>query len=173
MGCWLRNGCVSVAIWLLGVFVLRRPAVTGTPAAAMVGFDSAFDCVRWGFRKWARGSNPEASSWEVSRDGTGTGGGATNGGLDWTTWGWGCGCGCGCGCEWCCDCGCGCCCGCNCGWGGTGTGTTPLLRDWWCGRLMSLLVEIFFCCLGTSPGGMKIYEIRRKSMENLITWGAI
>lgn len=39
--------------------------------------------------KWARGSNPEANSWEESREGTGTGreiaGGGIYGGLDWTT----------------------------------------------------------------------------------------
>lgn len=41
--------------------------------------------------KWARGSNPEANSWEESREGTGTGtgreiaGAGIYGGLDWTT----------------------------------------------------------------------------------------
>lgn len=91
MGCWLRKGCVSVGVWLLGVFVLA-----GGPAAVMGGWGSVLDCVRCGFMKWARGSNPEANSC-VSRDGTetetgtgtgtgtGTEGGGTNCGLDWTT----------------------------------------------------------------------------------------
>lgn len=37
--------------------------------------------------KWARGSNPEANSWEESREGTGReiAGGGIYGGLDWTT----------------------------------------------------------------------------------------
>lgn len=87
MGCWFRKGCVSAGVWLLDVFVLRRPEVTWAPAVVMVGLGSVFDCVRCGFMKWARGSNPEVNSWEVSRDGTETGteGGGTNCGLDWTT----------------------------------------------------------------------------------------
>lgn len=115
-----------MGVWTLGVFVLRRPEATGAQAAVMAGLDSVFDCVRCGFMKWARGSNPEVNRWEASRAGpeTGAGTGGTNSGLDWTTCGWACG----------------------------ATRPAPLLRDWWCGLLLSLLVEVF-CCLGTCPVG--------------------
>ncbi len=148
MGCWFRNGCVSVGVWPVGVFALRRPDTTVEPAAVMVGLGSVFDCVRWGFMNCARGSNPEPSSWEESRDGTGTGtgGGGTNVGLDWTTWGW----------IW--------------GWGWGATGPAPLLRDWSCGLLVSLLVEVFFCSLGTSPGRQRYMEYKEEIRGKLICW---
>lgn len=138
MGCWFRKGCVSVGVWPVGVFALRRPGTTGAPTVVMVGFGSVFDCVMWGFMNWARGSNPELNSWDESRDGTGTwtGGGGTYGGLDWTTWGG----------IW--------------GWGATGP--APLLRGWW-GLLVSLLDKVFFCCLGTSPDRQTVYEIHGRN----------
>lgn len=46
MGCWFRKGCVSVGVWPVGVFALRRPGTTGAPTVVMVGFDSVSDCVR-------------------------------------------------------------------------------------------------------------------------------
>lgn len=84
IGCWFKKECVSVDVWSLGVFVLRRPEATGAPAVVMAGLDSVFDCVRCGFMKWARGSNPDVSSCEASRAGPETGTGGTNGGFDWT-----------------------------------------------------------------------------------------
>lgn len=45
MGCWFRKGCVSVGIWLVGVFALKRPDTTGALAVAMVGLGSLFSCV--------------------------------------------------------------------------------------------------------------------------------
>lgn len=131
MGCWLRKGCVSVGIWPIGVFVLRRPDTMG--AVVMLGLASVFDCVRWGFMNCTRGSNPEFKREDESRAGTETrtGGGGTNGSLDWTAWGWIWGCG--------------------------ATGLPTLLRDW-CGLFVSLL-KVFFCCLGTSPGKQMIHEM--------------
>ena len=46
MGCWFRKGCVSVGVWPVGVFALRRPEATGAPAVVMVGLGSVLGCVR-------------------------------------------------------------------------------------------------------------------------------
>lgn len=77
MGCWLRKGGVSVGVWLIGVFALRRPEETRAAAGVMGALASVFDCTRWGVMKWSSGSNPGAINWEESRVGT-------NCGFDWT-----------------------------------------------------------------------------------------
>lgn len=75
---------MSEGKWPVGSFTLRRPGAAGALAVLMVGLGSAFDCVRWGFMNCTKGSNPEFSRWDESREGTETGGVGTNDGLDWT-----------------------------------------------------------------------------------------
>ena len=152
MACWLRKGCVSAGGGAM--CALRDPHWAGPPAVEIVGLGSGLDWDKWGFRKWARGSNPEPNSCDESREGAGTGrdGGGENRGLDWTTWGWG----------W---------------WGGTGP--PPLLKEEWCGLLVSLVNTAFFCfccccccCLGTSPskGERSKKEVRGDPGKN-VGWG--
>lgn len=44
------------------------------------------------------------------------------------------------------------------------TGPTPLPMNWCCGLLLSLLVEVFFGFLGTSPVQTAQYEMKKYNM---------